>query len=237
MAQDTSTYLAKALVETGAVPDFFAGLTPSEHARISSAGIVRQFASGETVFAQGESHNGIMLIREGEVRSYYLAPTGREITLAYWKPGHFVGGPEVFGTGLHTWSGEAVRKSELLFLPGAALRQLVTESPQIALNVIDGAVFKSKCFSALLQMIGTQPVNQLLARLLLILAHNQSPSDGAKILLDARYTQEELAKMVGATRQWVASTIGRMKRDGVVSIVDGRIAINDIDRLARIADD
>lgn len=237
MERDTSTYLAKALVETGGVPDFFSGLTPQERDRTIELGVVRTFGAGSTVFEQGEAHNGIMIIRRGEVRSYYSSPTGREITLAYWKPGHFVGGPEVFGSGLHTWSGEAVHASELLMLPGGALRQLALEIPQIALNVIENVVFKAKCFSTLVQMLGTQPVNQLLARLLLIIARDQVHGTDGRVLLDMRYTQEELAKLVGATRQWVASTIARMRRSGIVSIVEGRICIEDIEALMRIADE
>src|ERR1700741_2894622 len=55
----------------------------------------------------GVKHDGIYLIESGRIRVFYTSPQGREITLAYWHVGNFVGGPEVFGTGIHQWSGVA----------------------------------------------------------------------------------------------------------------------------------
>ncbi|UWU88661.1 cyclic nucleotide-binding domain-containing protein [Bradyrhizobium yuanmingense] len=61
-------------------------------------------------------------MEEGRIRSYYAAPSGREVTLAYWFAGNFVGGPDLFGTGAHVWSSVAVERSRVTFLPGPALR-------------------------------------------------------------------------------------------------------------------
>ena len=51
---------------------------------------------GQTLFSQGGKHDGIWLIESGRIRAFYTPPLGREITLAYWHVGNFVGGPEVF---------------------------------------------------------------------------------------------------------------------------------------------
>ena len=48
------------------------------------------------VFRRGEPQKGIYLILSGGVRVFYAAPSGREITRAYWFAGHFIGGPDVF---------------------------------------------------------------------------------------------------------------------------------------------
>ena len=68
---------------------------------------------GQTLFSQGSPHEGIYLVESGRIRVFYMAPSGREITLAYWNPGNFVGGPEIFGSGPHMWSGVAAANSEL----------------------------------------------------------------------------------------------------------------------------
>ena len=66
-----------------------------------------------------------LLIESGRIKVFYIAPSGREITLAYWHSGNFVGGPEVFRQGLHIWSGAAAVNSTVLHLPGDVLRQMV----------------------------------------------------------------------------------------------------------------
>ena len=232
---DSSTYVAKALMQASATPDLLHGLNTAQRERILSSGLLRKYRAGETVFAQGEPHNGILVIRDGEVRAFYVAPSGREITLAYWHKGHFVGGPEILGKGWHTWSGEAMQDSELLLFPSHALRELALSIPQFAVNLIEGAAFKAKCFSALLQLLGTRPATVLISQLLLVLAKNQGNGTDGEIFLEPRYTQDALAKMVGATRQWVASSLKRMRREGLLDVVGGRIAIRDLSRLEQFA--
>ena len=60
-----------------------------------------KFGAQSEIFSQGEQHDGIYVIESGDVRTYYLGPMGRELTLAYWTPGHFVGGPEIFAWPTH----------------------------------------------------------------------------------------------------------------------------------------
>lgn len=234
--RDDSTYIAKSLINPGKRADLTHRLTEMEARKVKNSGIRRSFDIGQQVFTQGDSHDGILIILGGEVRSFYVAPSGREITLAYWSAGHFVGGPEIFGGGKHIWSGEATRKCELLFLPSDALHDLILTIPQFALNVIEGLVFKATCFSSLLQFVGTQPASKTLAHLLLIIAEHQLAGDDGPRVIDRRYSQEELAKMIGATRQWVAASLSRMKRDDLVSIVDGSIVIPSLSRLQRFAE-
>lgn len=233
--KDNSTYLAKSLIFPGKRADLTDRLTDREAKQVHDAGIRRTADPGEQIFAQGEPHHGVLIVLEGEVRSFYVAPSGREITLAYWSAGHFVGGPEIFGGGIHIWSGEASEKCELLFLPSAALRNLILTIPQFALNVIEGLVFKATCFSSLLQFVGTRPASKTLAHLLLIIAEHQFSSDDGPRTIDRRYSQEELAKMIGATRQWVAASLSRMKREHLVAVVDGGIVIPSLHRLRRFA--
>ncbi|SDH44135.1 Cyclic nucleotide-binding domain-containing protein [Bradyrhizobium sp. Rc2d] len=90
------------------------------------------------VFNQGEHHDGIFIIRRGQVRVYYSAPSGREITLAYWTPGHFIGGPEISGCGVHMWSGMAIEDCEIIAMSRVTLQKLLVQIPPFALAIITG---------------------------------------------------------------------------------------------------
>src|SRR5262249_42901341 len=76
--------------------------------------------------------------------------------------------------------------------------------------------FKGKCYSALVQMLGTRSVTDRLAHLLLHLvdAYGIKVPDG--ILIGAAFTHADLAHMVGATRQWVTISLKRLQEQGVV---------------------
>ena len=200
----------------GGAPSLFDTLSPSERERLVRCGRRRVLYRGQTLFSQGARNDGIFLIETGRIRVYYTAPSQREITLAYWHPGNFVGGPEVFGEGMHQWSGVATSNSSVVHLPGKELRKLVLEMPNLAIGLIEGLAFKGKCYSALAQMLGTRSITQRLAHLLLHLAELYGVEDADGKLIAAAFTHADLAHMVGATRQWVTISLKRMQEKKIV---------------------
>lgn len=213
---------------------FLDRLSGDERARIRELGrriVVRQ---GETVFNQGEQHEGIFIIEHGQVRVYYTAPSGREITLAYWTPGHFIGGPEVSGGGTHMWSGVAIDDCEIMLLPSAALQKLLSQIPNFAMALIDGLVAKGKCYSSMAQMLGTRSVIERLAQYLLNLSELYGALDGEAIVVNRKVTHDQIAAMVGSTRQWVTMMLKRFQAKRIVSIEGGIIRIERIDLLEQI---
>ena len=106
-------------------------LPPPARDRVKAYGQERTYGLGETLFRHGDHHDGIVIIESGLIRSFYTAPSGREITLAYWLPGNFVGGPDVFGGGVHMWTAVAARRSVVTRLPGAGLRDLRVKCPTL----------------------------------------------------------------------------------------------------------
>ncbi len=230
-AKASAVFLSEALSQINEGATFLDRLSLDEIERLRAISSRLTVEEGETIFMQGDLHSGIFLIESGRVRTYYAGPSGKEITLAYWTPGHFCGGPDVFGGGLHIWSATAVERTKLSYLPGNKLRHLAETVPKIALALIDGAVAKGKCYSALVQMLGTRSVTERLAQLLLILASVDGRSDDSKMIVDRRITREQLANIVGSTRQWVTSTLSRFQRSGSISIDRNTIIINDPDDL------
>ncbi len=189
-----------------------------------------QVEAGERIFHQGDPHNGIHLIEAGRVRTFYAGPSGKEITLAYWTPGHFVGGPEVFGGGVHIWSGVAVEKTRLSYLPGSTIRNLVRTMPTFAECIIEGLVEKGRCYSALVQMLGTRSVTERLAHVLLILAEvDRKP--GQRMVVSRRITHDQLASIVGSTRQWVTMTLARFQKAGHIEMDRNVLTVLDAEAL------
>lgn len=228
----SAIFLSEYLLDLNSGAGFLSGLNDLDQAKIRKAGSRRLIKKGEGLFFQGDPHTGIWIVENGRIRSFYTSPSGRELTLAYWTPGHFVGGPEVFGRGRHVWSGDALEDSELLFLSGMALRDLVSEIPTVALKVIDGLVAKGHCYSALIQMLGTRTVSERLEQLLVILASTHGRHDGQAIVIDRSITYEQVASIVGASRQWVTQSLDKLQKEGVLEISRRQITIFSIERLS-----
>jgi CRP-like cAMP-binding protein len=231
-----SVLLAESRSGLGGPPSLFELLSPQDREIVLKQGRLRVLNRGQTLFKQGARHDGIFLIQTGRIRVFYAAPSQREITLAYWHPGNFVGGPEVFGPGIHQWSGMAATNSSVLEFSGKTLRGLVVEVPNLAIGLIQALSFKGKCYSALAQMLGTRSVTERLAYLLLHLSEIYGVADPEGVLIDADFTHADLAHMVGATRQWVTMSLKRLQARGVVVSCRSRILVRRSDLLTEMLD-
>jgi CRP-like cAMP-binding protein len=202
----------------GRQPNIFARLSPTQLDIVLACAERRRFAKGETMFAQGQPHQGVFVIESGILRTYYVAPNGREITLMYWQPGNLVGTPEVVGQGVYRWSGIAVAPTEVLAFKCTTLRSLIVQMPELALGIIEALEFKGKCFSVVIQMLGTMNVAERLGQALKTIAdiHGQPTDEG--IVLGAPFTHEAIATLVGASRQWVTTELHNLEKKSIVRV-------------------
>lgn len=227
----SAVYLSEVLSDLDEGADFLSRLSPDELDKVRAAGSACRFEKGAGIFFQGDRHSGIWLIESGSVRTFYAGPSGREITLAFWTPGHFIGGPEIFGGGTHMWSADTQEDVTLLYITGARIRQLVDTMPSFAVCLINGLVAKGKCYSALVQMLGTRSVTERLAQLLIILGDTHGKSVGNQLIIEKTVTHENLAAIVGSTRQWVTITLDKFQKKGLITAKRGRMVIENYDLL------
>ena len=183
---------------------------------------------------QGEIADGIHVVLSGVVESIYAGPQGRELMLATWGEGDFVGAPYVLGDHRHSWSARALGPVVSLYLDQNAIRRLLVASPAFAIALIECLGFKGETYSTLAQTLAGQNVSERLALLLVKLCENAARSPAGTFTL-GRITQANMARMIGATRQSISLALHRLQDDGTVSIGPATIIVYDIDALRRQA--
>lgn len=196
---------------TSQAPDLLRHLDASLRTQVLALGTTREYRNGEFLFHQGEAHDGIFLIEEGSVKSFYVSEDGRELTLGYWSAGHYVGAPQLFGGGVHAWTSVAASRTRCLWLPGSRLRALSQQHGELAVALIEAMVHKMQCYCALLQLLATHSMRVRLARLLSMLA---ARTEGQHATISLSHS--ELAGMIGSTRQWVSLSLTRFESAGWV---------------------
>jgi CRP-like cAMP-binding protein len=223
------------LVESASIisraPRIMDSLGAADRDRVLAIGQRRVFKPGAPIWQQGDRHEGIYIIEKGRIRSFYNGPSGREVTLAYWLPGNFVGGPDIFGDAVHMWSSSADRPTVALYLPKGPLRKLTLESASLAVCLLDAVAFKAKCYSAMAQMLGTRMVGERLLRLLIFLGTVYGIADAGGVTVAASFTHADLASLVGATRQRVQIEIARLQERRIIKYRRGLLQILDMDAL------
>jgi CRP/FNR family cyclic AMP-dependent transcriptional regulator len=208
-------------------------LTQEQRAILLEIGERRTFEIDQPLFQQGDLHDGIHLIETGRVRSYYEAPSGRQVTLAYWFPGNLVGALSIFGGSPRMWGSSAAERSETIFLPGSELRRVALGSVEIAVALIEVLSFKARCYSTMAQMMGTRSVTERLKHLLMFLASNYGLKEDGGIVIPVSLNQTELANLIGSSRQWVTMQLSRLQKGGIIRYNRGMIVVRKPEALPR----
>jgi CRP/FNR family cyclic AMP-dependent transcriptional regulator len=193
----------------------------------------RTFPRGELFFQQGDRQRGVYIIRAGTVRAFYTAPSGREITLAYWQAGDLLGADRLYGGGVFRWSCQAVSPTEAYSILDADLRSLIASVPELAVALVEALSFKVQWLSGLVQVLGTESVSRRLALLLDTLCELYGVGSDQGVTIDAPFTHEDLAAMVGASRQWVTMALARFQERGVLKLGKRRIEVLQRNRLVK----
>lgn len=198
--------------------DVFAELSQTERLSFLAKCKEQNFEPGSHLFFQNERYTATHLIQRGLVRTYYVSPTGKEITIAYWSDGALVGGPNVFNEqSTHIWSAQAVTNAVTLAIRGRDLEEISMKIPALAHYLIDTLTFKLHWVSVLLQTFGTESVRLRLAHLLLQLSEHYGIKHSGGTMIKHHFSHEELARMVGATRPWVSVTLSSFKKEGILT--------------------
>ena len=206
--------------------DLFAELEPAECEAFLARCTRQHFSAGTNLFSQGEPYMKSHLIHSGVVRTYYVAPSGKEITIAYWPQGTLVGGPNVFKERRpHIWSAQAATDVVTEQIKGQDLEELSLRIPRLAHYLIDSLTFKLSWVSVLLQTFGTQSVRGRVAHLLLQLGDRYGVQHGESTLIAHHFSHEEIARMVGATRSWVTLSLKELKNQGIIATLGRDIVI------------
>jgi CRP-like cAMP-binding protein len=132
------------------------------------------------------------------------------------------------------WSGIAVENCEISALPSPTLQRLLAQMPNFALALIEGLIAKGKCYSSMAQMLGTRSVIERLAQYLLNLSELNGIPDGHAVVINRKVTHDQIAAMVGSTRQWVTMMLKRFQIKRIIAIEGNVIRITRVDLLEKI---
>jgi CRP-like cAMP-binding protein len=106
--------------------------------------------------------------------------------------------------------------------------------PKFALALIDGLIAKGKCYSSMAQILGTRSVIERLAQFLLTLSELHGLADGDTVVINRKITHDQIAAMVGSTRQWVTMMLKRFQNRRIIAIDGSTIRIRRMDLLEQI---
>lgn len=215
----------------------FDGLSEADMQAIGHATTMTHCVRGQQILSPDDPPDRIHIVKRGRVRVYRLSADGKQLTLDIHEKGTILGDMTMLGQDrLPEAYAEALDEAVICTISPDELRRLIERYPTIGVNIIRHLSRRLQAAERELEAMAYQRVDQRLARKLLDLAQRFGVTTARGTLIQARLTQQELAEMVGTTRETLAHTLSDFRRRGLLDTSRHQVTIRDAERLADVAD-
>lgn len=196
--------------------DLFRQLSAEELQAVDRLAALHAFPRGSVLLEPVRSEPVLYLLKQGYVRLYRVSPEGRQLTVSLLGPGNVFGELEGLSTGTRHSFAEALTDVLVCTLRDADLERLMRTYPEVAVRMVRVLSARLRELEDLLERLALSSVRTRLLHLLVKLAERFGTPDGRFARLDVGLSQQELADMVGSSRETVTLTLGELARLGVV---------------------
>jgi CRP/FNR family cyclic AMP-dependent transcriptional regulator len=213
----------------------FAALDPAHQDELRSQMVEVRLARGQALFSEGDPGDRLYVVLDGKMKLGRSAVDGRENLLAVMGPGEMFGELSLFDPGPRTATATAITDTTLRGLGNAALQPWLTDHPEVAAQLLAALARRLRRTNEAMADLVFSDVPGRVAKALLDLAKKfgVEAEDGLRVTHDL--TQEELAQLVGASRETVNKALADFAGRGFLRLEGRGVVILDLDRLRRRA--
>lgn len=209
----------------------FASLDDQAFAALTEDITEVDLSRGATLFYEGDQGDQLYFIISGKIKLGRTATDGRENLVAIMGPGEIFGEMALFDPSPRSTSATAVSETRLAGVKHESLRKAMEKSPQISVQVLQALARRLRRTNENLADLVFSDVPGRVAKALLDLADRfgRPATDG--ILVAHELTQEELAQLVGASRETVNKALAEFVSRGWIRLEARAVVILDLQRL------
>ena len=205
---------------------FFSDLLEEDIHTLTSVAKRRTFRAGEVIFHRDDPGQVLYMIKEGKVKICIISPDGQEVSLAVFGKGEYFGEFSLLDGLPRSTDAVALEKVECHTLQRSDFHNAILKNPKIAILVMEALTKRLRNTDQMVEDLIFLDVYGRVAKKLLELAdaHGVKVEDGVRI--DIRLTQQELASMVGASRESVNKVLGYFTEKSYISTDKHRITLH-----------
>ncbi len=213
--------------------EFLDTLSGDAHAALQSALRPIPFERGSLIFHTEDSSETLYLLETGRVRLYRLGQGAREVTITVLEAGELLGESALAG-GDYGMYAEALEDSQVQAIGIATLRQLMTQHHSLSVALSTQLVRQGRALQTRFTQLVFMEVAQRLALALLRLANQSSEQLDGKRRLKGRVSHQDLAHLVGSTRETITKLLGEFKERDLIDLGYRKIVLLNEDGLREI---
>ena len=211
----------------------FAALDPEAAAALRASMDTVSLNKGQVLFNEGDRGERLYIITDGKMKLGHTSKDGRESLLAVLGPGELLGELSLFDPGPRTATATALTETSLMGLGHGALRPSLTGRPEVAEALLQALAQRLRRTNEQMADLVFSDVPGRVAKTLLELGEKfgRPLPDGIHVTHDM--TQEELAQLVGASRETVNKALADFAARGWIRLESRSVILIDPERLDR----
>ncbi|MBP6630137.1 MAG: Crp/Fnr family transcriptional regulator [Kofleriaceae bacterium] len=209
----------------------FADLGGETLARLAEKVEMREVRRREVVYLPGDPGTSLFVVNGGRVKISKVTRDGKSLTLAYCGPSELFGETCLIDGGPRAEMAEAVENALLTEIERADFERLVAATPSLGLAMTKLMVSRRRDLENKVEALVFRDVTSKLAELLVKLALEFGVDDARGTMVALKITHQELANLIGSTRETVSLTLSQFKRKNLITTEGRKVIIADAEAL------
>jgi CRP/FNR family transcriptional regulator, cyclic AMP receptor protein len=212
----------------------FSEFSDEDRATVASLMIARHYPKHAVLVYEGDPGDALFIVVDGNVAVTRVSNDGKETILTILREGDFFGEMGVLDGSPRSATIKSLRDVDVAILPRSDFLNLLAKSPAMSLSLILALSSRLRETNQAIQAASYQDIRTRLASLLIHLSKNfgEDAENGTRLTL--RLTNQEMANMIGTTRETVNRMLNRFWDEKLIDMRTANIVITEMDKLKAI---
>jgi CRP-like cAMP-binding protein len=213
---------------------FFGALTEQETRELLKPSIIKHVQKGNVVFRRGDPGDGLYGVLAGRILITIDSVDGKELILNSHGQGEFFGEIALLDRVGRSAAAVAAERSDLFFLGRDAFRGFLGQRPEAMSRIISVLCARLRRSTDVIEDAAFLNVASRLAKLVIALVHDSGRGDLRSQQPTVRISQAELARMLGASREFVNKQLKIWRAAGIVELGRRTLDVRDMRALEQL---
>jgi CRP/FNR family cyclic AMP-dependent transcriptional regulator len=199
----------------------FDGISPSEMQEMEKITRMEEVKKRQPFYLPGDPSSNVYLLKRGRVKLANTAASGKEVTFDILEPGEVFGELEVLEGLPRETAAEALDDAMICVIRREDFDRYLTMHPNITVKLTKLIGLRLRRIQSRIEDLVFRDVPARLAHLLLELGKSDGAQEPRGIRIKAKLTHQEMANLIGCSRETVSATLGQFRDEGLLQL-DGR---------------
>ena len=189
------------------------------------------FKRGDILWNQGDLAGTVAFLVAGKAMSTYHSPRGKVGITGFWSTGDILGAADLGGFETRQMTVRFLEVSTVYTCPLCSFYATLQQFPAVAEQIVRALSVRLRWVARLALSLETQSTEERICGVLLALVECFGIEDDDGLLIDLSLTHEDLASMVGVSRQFANGALNNIKNTGMIQLGNRKIIVADLERL------